>query len=240
MKRRKKLSVVAAEPRRATKRRASIQVAATKILRSDNSRPAGKTGQRVSAKASPRPDVKARRSIEANNGDRRLLAAVRQFEVALRYFHRENYGKAKEIMSRLANTAPPEVIDRARVYLHLIEQRRTAAPAPKTAADNYLFGVAELNAGRPDSAAHYLERAHKVEPKRDDVCYALAASYALQSKAAAALELLKAAIDLRPQNRFHARLDPDFRSLADDPRFGQLVDTGLAGPADGSLRHRGY
>jgi tetratricopeptide (TPR) repeat protein len=178
--------------------------------------------------------------MAANNGDGRLLAAVKQFEAAVRYFHRETYDKAREILVRLAGTGPPEVADRARVYLRLCEQRRITAPPPKTVADNYLFGVAELNAGRPDSAAHYLEKAHKLEPRRDDVCYALAACYALQSKAATALDLLKAAIDLRPQNRLQARRDPDFRSLAEDPRFGELVYSDLASPGAGPLGHRGY
>ena len=183
--------------------------------------------------------VTALRPITANNGEARRLASVKQFEVAVRYFHKENYGKAREILERLAEAAPPEVADRARAYLGLCARRSTAAPAPKTVADNYLFGVAELNGGRPDSAAHYLEKANKLEPKRDDVCYALAACYALQSKAAAALELLKAAIDLRPQNRFQARLDADFQSLAEDPRFRELVQPGYRSSAEGPLRHRG-
>ncbi len=228
MRKRKKLSVVTVGPSRAARRRAPRQVNAGRRLSAGSSRREDKTGQRVSAQTSSRLEVKARGSIELSYGDSRLLAAVKQFEVAVRYFHKENYNKSREILLKLADTAPPEVLDRARVYLRLCEQRRATAPAPKTAADNYLFGVAELNAGRPDSASYYLEKAHKLEPKRDDVCYALTASYALQGKAAAALELLKAAIDLRPQNRFHARLDQDFRSLVGDPRFGQLVHTGLA------------
>jgi tetratricopeptide (TPR) repeat protein len=161
-----------------------------------------------------------------NGGDGQLMAAVKQFETAVRYFQKESYGKAKEILKRLADTAPPEVADRARVHMRLCERRSATASAPKTAADNYLFGVAELNAGRPASAAGYLEKAHHQEPEREDVCYALAASYALQGKAEAALELLKVAVDLQPRSRFQARYDPDFRSLAGNPRFRELV--GLA------------
>jgi len=170
-----------------------------------------------------------RRSTVTNNGDGQLLGAVKQFEAAVCYFQKQSYGKAKEILKKLADTAPPEVADRARVHLRLCERRSATAVAPKTVADNYLFGVAELNAGRPDLAAEYLDKAHHQEPLREDVCYALAASYALQGKAERALELLKVAFDLRPQNRFQARQDPDFRSLAGDPRFQELV--GLLGPS---------
>ena len=141
----------------------------------------------------------------------------------MRYFQRENYNKAAEILEKLAGTAPPEIADRARAHLRLCERRRFTVSTPRTAADSYLFGVAELNAGRPDSAANYLEKANRMEPGREDVCYALAACYALQAKAGAALDLLRTAIGLRPQNRLEARHDPDFRSLAGDPRFGDLV-----------------
>jgi len=143
------------------------------------------------------------------------------------YFQRESYGKAREILKKLAETAPPQVADRARVHLRLCERRSATSSAPKTVTENYLFGVAELNAGRPESAADYLEKAHRLEPKREDVCYALAACYALQGKRDAALDFLEVAVDLRPQNRFQARQDPDFESLAENPRFRELV--GLAG-----------
>jgi len=174
-------------------------------------------------------DRPPRRSTVMNNGDGQLQGAVKQFETAVSYFQKASYGKAKEILKRLADTAPPEVADRARVHLRLCERRSATAAAPKTAAENYLFGVAELNAGRPELAAGYLEKAHHQEPGREDVCYALAASYALQGNAEGALELLKVAVDIRPQNRFQARQDPDFRSLAGDPRFQELV--GLLGPS---------
>jgi tetratricopeptide (TPR) repeat protein len=209
-------------PRRAGKRGASRQVASGQGLSARKGR-RNKTGSR---RVHRDLQVTARRTAETNNGDTQLPAAVRQFEAAVRYFQKENYNGAKEILERLADTAPPEVADRARIHLRLCERRSFSAPTPKTAADNYLFGVAELNAGRADAAADYLQKAHKLEPKREDVCYALAASYALQGKAEAALELLKAAIALRPQNRFQARQDPDFQPLGKDPRFLQLVHSG--------------
>jgi tetratricopeptide (TPR) repeat protein len=193
---------------------------------SDNGR-RGKAVPQVSGKPSRRLDRTARRSTVANNGDGQLLAAVKQFEAALRYFNKESYGRAKEILKKLADKAPPEVADRARVHLRLCERRSATASEPKTVSENYLFGVAELNAGHPESAAGYLEKAHHQEPKREDVCYALSASYALQGKVEASLELLKMAVDLRPQNRFQARQDRDFESLAGNPRFRELV--GLVG-----------
>jgi tetratricopeptide (TPR) repeat protein len=214
----KKTGKVAARKVRRTPRPSASDIAPSRRrVNSDNGRP-GKLPRGLGRALS--------RSKATNSGDGQLMVAVKQFETAVRYFHKESYGKAKEILKKLADTAPPEVADRARVHLRLCERRSATASAPKTAADNYLFGVAELNAGRPESATGYLEKAHQQEPGREDVCYILAASYALQGKAEAALELLKAAVDLQPRNRFQARYDPDFRSLAGNPRFQELV--GLA------------
>ena len=217
----KKIGVVAGNARRAPKGGGSGMARPKQGVSAGNGR---QGALQVSGNASRGLDRIARKSTVMNNGDGRLLVAVRQFETAVRYFQKERYGKAKEILKRLADTAPPEVADRARVHLRLCEQRSATASTPKTAADNYLFGVAELNAGHPQSAADYLEKARKQEPKREDVCYALAACYALQGNVEAALEHLKAAVDLRPQNRFQARKDPDFGSLAGNLRFRELVD----------------
>jgi tetratricopeptide (TPR) repeat protein len=220
---RKKVGAVGRAPNKGGR---SSLVPSRQAVSSANGR-RGKAVLPVSGKPARGLDRTARRSALANNGDGQLLAAVKRFEAAVLYFQKERYGKAKEILKRLADKGPPEVADRARVHLRLCERRSATASTPKTVADNYLFGVAELNAGRPESAANYLEKAHQQGPKREDVCYALAASYALQGKADAALELLKVAVDLRPQNRFQARQDPDFESLVGNPRFRELV--GLAG-----------
>jgi tetratricopeptide (TPR) repeat protein len=83
--------------------------------------------------------------------------------------------------------------------------------------------VAELNARNLDLALEHLNKADKLAPNREDIRYALAAAHALQGNTDAALEHLKAAVALRPGNRFQARYDGDFRSLAADPRFRSLV-----------------
>lgn len=162
-----------------------------------------------------------------NNGSEKLASAVRQFEAAVRYFQKERYEKAREILANVVATAPPEVADRARIHLRICEHRLgSVARAPKTAADFYLLGVADLNAGRLQTAIEHLTKAYRLLPKGEEVCYALAAAHARQGAADAALEYLKAAIDRRPQNRSQARQDADFCLLARDPRFQQLVRSG--------------
>lgn len=158
--------------------------------------------------------------------DEKHQASVRNFEIGLRYLQRQNYHRAREVFEKLIGTARADVADRSRVLLKVCVDRLGAeSPPPRTAGDYHVLGVAELNARKLDSALEHLSKAGKLEPKSEEIRYALAAAHSLKGNADAAMEHLKAAIALRPQNRFQARRDPDFRSLAGDPRFLSLVFT---------------
>jgi tetratricopeptide (TPR) repeat protein len=175
--------------------------------------------RRSAAPAHPSPSgaAKLRR-------DPRYTAAVRNFEAATRYFMKEQYAKAREVFRRVVAEAPVEIAERARMHLRLCEQKLTeAAAAPKSPTDNYNLGVAALNARQLDQAIEYLRRADRSAPNREEIRYALAAAFALQGNSDTAMEHLKAAIGLRPGNRFQARMDEDFQSLANDPRFRKLT-----------------
>jgi len=163
-------------------------------------------------------------------GERRdghYAAALRNFDAASRFFRKQEYGRAKEIFEKLAATAPPELAERAGIHLRLCQSRtRRPGPLPKTAADCYVMGVAELNSRHLDSAIGHLDRADKLEPEREDVHYALAAAHALQGNVEEALTHVRATVALRPANSFQIRQDEDFASLADDPRFRELLNVG--------------
>jgi tetratricopeptide (TPR) repeat protein len=80
-----------------------------------------------------------------------------------------------------------------------------------------------LNSRRLDDAIEYLNKAQRSAPKLEHICYALAAAYSLRGDAESALQRLKEAITLRPENRIQARSDEDFQPLASDARFKELV-----------------
>lgn len=154
----------------------------------------------------------------------RYVTAVKNFEAGVRLFQKQNYERAKEVFEKLAGSPAYEVANRAETYLRLCEQKLGRKEvAPKTAADYYDVGVAQLNARDLERAIESLNRADRLGPNQDHVRYALAAAHALLRNVDAALEHLKAAIELRPANRFLARKDEDFRGLAADPRFRRLV-----------------
>jgi tetratricopeptide (TPR) repeat protein len=156
--------------------------------------------------------------------DAQYLAAIRIFELAVQQFTKQNHEKAKALFEKLEGTTYPEVVDRARLYLRLCQQRlESSAPPLKTATDYYTLGVAELNSRNLNLAIEHLAKADKMQPKREHIRYALAAAYALQGNTEAAIEHLKAAIQLRPGNAYQARHDEDFQSLASHPVFRGLV-----------------
>ena len=175
----------------------------------------------------------ARVAVRAPVVDEKHAAAVRSFEAGLHLEQRQNFKKAREIFEKLVATAPADIADRARVHVKAcVERGGEVTKPPKTAGEYHVLGVAELNLRELASAVEHLSKAQRLEPRREEIRYALAAAYALQGNAEAALEQLKTAIALRPQNRFQARHDADFQPLAGDPRFLSLVsqDGSGAGP----------
>jgi tetratricopeptide (TPR) repeat protein len=150
---------------------------------------------------------------------------MKLYEEALKYFQQQKFSRAKEILERVIGGPSKELSDRARVHLRICEQRISRAPVPaaKSAEDHYTQGVALMNLGRWDEAREHLDRSRKAAPKADHVIYAMAALDCLTGEADSAMENLKLAIQLRPENRYHARNDVDFAFLQEDPRFTELL-----------------
>jgi tetratricopeptide (TPR) repeat protein len=158
------------------------------------------------------------------------LAPARQqqlkvYEEALKQFQQQKYHKAKQAFEKALEGPGGELSDRARMHLRICDQRisRPTLPTAKSAEDHYTHGVALMNLGRWDEAREHFDRALKASPKADHIVYAMAALDCLTGEADAALEKLKLAIQLRPENRYHARNDEDFSFLQEDPRFTELL-----------------
>ena len=150
---------------------------------------------------------------------------LKVYEEALRYFQQQKFHRAKQALERVVTGPSKELADRAQVHLRICEQRISRPPTPvlRTADDHYIQGVAMMNLGRWDEAREHLDRARKASPKSDHIIYAMAALDCLTGEAESAMQNLKLAIDLRPENRYHARNDEDFAFLQEDPRFTELL-----------------
>jgi tetratricopeptide (TPR) repeat protein len=163
-------------------------------------------------------------TIDLRRSQALFQAAVKNFELGARAFRKQNYERAKEIFEKLASSGVAGVAERARVHLRLCEQKLSRpAPPPRKAEDLYTLGVGALNFRRLDDAIEYLNKAQKSAPQLEHIYYALAAAYSLRGDAEAALQHLREAITLRPENRIQAKRDEDFQTLATDARFKELV-----------------
>jgi tetratricopeptide (TPR) repeat protein len=152
-------------------------------------------------------------------------AQLKFYEEALKQFQQQKFGRAKEAFERVVQGPGKELSDRALMHLRICEQRISRPPIPvlKSAEDHYTQGVALMNLGRWDEAREHLDRARKAAPKADHIVYAMAALDCLTGEADSAMQNLKVAIQLRPENRYHARNDEDFAFLQEDPRFTELL-----------------
>jgi tetratricopeptide (TPR) repeat protein len=142
--------------------------------------------------------------------------------------------KAKLELEEILKGPSKELADRARMHLKIAEQRMkpSAELNPRTAEEHYQRGVGMMNIGRWDDARESLLKARKAAPKADHIHYALAALDCLTGEADSAMANLKVAIQLRAENRYHARNDEDFAFLQEDPRFTELLypeKDGMAG-----------
>jgi tetratricopeptide (TPR) repeat protein len=150
---------------------------------------------------------------------------LKLYEQAVQHFQAQKLAKAKELLEKTIAGPSKELADRALIHLRITEQRmaKQAAPALRSPEEHYQAGVAMMNLGRWDEARDHLLRAKKLAPKADFVFYAMAALDCLTGEAESAMENLKTAIQLRPENRYHARNDEDFAFLQEDPRFTELL-----------------
>jgi tetratricopeptide (TPR) repeat protein len=167
---------------------------------------------------------RARKTGE-NMVDPQVQAQIKLYEEGVRLFQQQKFHKALQVLEKVAAGPGKEIADRARLHIRICQQRieRSGTPTLKSAEDHYHHGIAMMNLGRWDEAREHLEKARKMASKADYVHYAMAALECLVGEADAALANLKVAIELRPENRYHARNDDDFSSLFEDPRFTELL-----------------
>jgi tetratricopeptide (TPR) repeat protein len=174
-------------------------------------------------KALPPPPPAQRGGVELV--DPRVQAQLKLYDEALALFHQQKFAKAKQELEKVIEGPSKELADRARMHVKIAEQRMKPSHElnPRTADEHYQRGVAMMNIGRWDDARESLIKARKAAPKADHIHYALAALDCLTGEADSAMANLKVAIQLKPENRYHARNDEDFAFLQEDPRFTELL-----------------
>ena len=171
------------------------------------------------AKKSPDPQSKP-----AFKADPAFTQAVQNYEAGLKAMQEHKFEKAKGLLEKIIASGPRELADRARVHLNTCNQQLSGFSASfKTAEEHFDYAVSLMNMGDYVGAREIFEDLTKKHPKLDFVWYGSAALNCLMGHFPDAIVGLNEAIRLNPANRFQARNDSDFKSLADDPRFTELL-----------------
>ncbi len=158
-----------------------------------------------------------------NNAQKEALTI---YGAALHAMQSGQFDKALDGFSSLDNGCAPEIRERARVYGQACErhlQQQTAQLDFHSSAEQYDYAVACINNSDYEEAREQLEAIVEREDTVDYAHYGLAMLHSMTGQAEGCLHHLERAIELNPHNRIQARSDVDFRQMADDPRFTEML-----------------
>ncbi len=154
------------------------------------------------------------------------------YERGLQALQRRDFAASAEALRTVIERYPDEreLLERARLYLKVCERElEPKEPAPKTADEWVYAATVSLNAGDEATAHRHLQRALAEDARHDHGHYMMAVVSARRNDVAGALEHLRRAVSLNPENRSLARQDPDLDALRDEPAFKAALDTPAAG-----------
>lgn len=172
--------------------------------------------------------------------DPRFAQAVQNYEAGLKAMQTHKYDRAKAYFEKVVGGPSPELCDRAAVHLNTCNQQLSRPSKQfRTPEEQYDYAVSLMNMGDYLAARENFEALVGKHPQLDYVWYGMAALSCLMGHFPESITSLKEAIRLNSANRFQARNDSDFRHLADDPRFTELLypDTSAGLPSESQKWH---
>lgn len=150
--------------------------------------------------------------------------ALSTFTAALEAMQSGHFQKALDRFNALDDGSPPEVRERAHVYAAACaRQLQVREISFQTIDEQFDYAVSRMNTGDYEEAREHLEAIVETEPNTDYAHYGLAMLYSITNQAEPCLHHLARSIELNGHNRLQARSDNDFRQMADDPRFTELL-----------------
>jgi tetratricopeptide (TPR) repeat protein len=156
--------------------------------------------------------------------DPRFAQAVQNYEAGLKALQVHKYDRAKAYFEKVVGGPSPELADRASVHLSSCNQQLSRASTTfKTPEEQFDYAVSVMNMGDYVTARENFETLVKRAPQLDFIWYGMASLNCLTGHFPEAIQSLNEAIRLNPANRYQARNDSDFKNLADDPRFTELL-----------------
>lgn len=170
-----------------------------------------------SRKKTPQP-------VAASGGNSVSPAIFQQYESAVQLVQAGKYEKALAALEKLLAVAPLQLVERCKMYIATCQRQMTQSPLSfLTPEEHYDYAVSQLNTGYFEDAREHFNRILADHPEADYALYGLAVLDSITGRAQDCLRNLARAIELNSKNRLQARADNDFQSMADDPRFTELL-----------------
>jgi tetratricopeptide (TPR) repeat protein len=150
--------------------------------------------------------------------------AFQNFQAAMVQLQQGKFDKSLAAFEKLLTTAPPELIERCKMYISICQRQLDKHKLTfTTPEEHYDYAVSLLNTGYYEEAREGFYAILATHPETDYAFYGLALLDAMTGRIQECLGNLAKAIELNPRNRLQARVDNDFQSMADDPRFTELL-----------------
>jgi len=232
-----------AKARRATSARRTIRKPARQ-RETTRRRPAAKRNRPVRARKAPArttsgPVAQERQAAPAvDTAPARKPTyheAVALYERGLQALQRRDFAAAADALRSVIQQYPDEreLLERARLYLKVCERElEPREPAPKTADEWVYAATVALNSGNEALAVQHLQRALGENARHDHAHYMMAVASARRGDRETAVEHLRHAVTLNPENRALARQDPDLDALRELEAFREALDASAAADVD--------
>jgi tetratricopeptide (TPR) repeat protein len=166
----------------------------------------------------------AKNAKDVVDAQKAFHVSLQYYEQALKALQAQKFDKAKPLLEKVVSTGPKDLADRARMHLSICDQQLSKATNRfNSVEEHYDYAVSLMNMGDFVTAREHLEKIVNQSPKLHFVWYGLAILECLTGHTNESLQHLAEAIKLNPRARFQARNDSDFKNMADDPRFTELL-----------------
>jgi tetratricopeptide (TPR) repeat protein len=150
--------------------------------------------------------------------------AFQHYQSAVQLVQQGKYDKALAAFEKLLPAAPPELLERCKMYITTCQRQLDKHNLTfLTPEEHYDYAVSQLNTGYYEEAREQFGVILAAHPEADYAFYGLALLDAMTGRTQDCLGNLAKAIELNSRNRLQARVDNDFQSMADDPRFTELL-----------------
>jgi tetratricopeptide (TPR) repeat protein len=181
--------------------------------------PARRNPRTIEDKARPMPNASHQKSLKEYK-----TTALHEYQTALQWMHEGKYDQARQVFGKLSQDGPVEILERTRMYLAACHRRgQQGGLSFDSPEEQYNYAISLLNTGFYEEARDQFGGILITNPGADYAYYGLAILESMTGLADSCLEHLTKAIELSPRNRIQARKDSDFKAMADDPRFTELL-----------------